>query len=53
MLNNPDFILGAGSDAGVLWGALLEVILGLACIGTAVVLFPVVKKQNGPSRWAS
>jgi ABC-type transport system involved in cytochrome c biogenesis permease subunit len=28
------------------WGALLEVIVVLAGIGTAVTLFPVVKRQN-------
>jgi Domain of unknown function (DUF4386) len=41
-----DFITSAGSSAGVLWGALLEVIVALAGIGTAVTLFPVVKRQN-------
>ncbi len=46
VLNNPDYILGAGSEGGVLWGAFLEIILGLACIGTAVALYPVVKRQN-------
>jgi hypothetical protein len=40
------FVLGAGSDTGVLWGALSEVIVGLAGIGTAVVLFPVAKRQS-------
>jgi hypothetical protein len=46
VVNNPDFVLGAGNDNGVLWGALLEVITGLACIGTAVVLYPVVKRYS-------
>ncbi|WP_250550516.1 DUF4386 domain-containing protein [Pseudonocardia sp. H11422] len=46
VLENPDFILGAGSETGVLWGLLLDVINALACIGTAVVLFPVVKRQS-------
>jgi hypothetical protein len=41
-----DFITSAGSSTGVLWGALLEVIVALAGIGTAVTLFPVVKRQN-------
>ena len=36
VLNNPDFVLGAGSDSGVLWGAFLELFAGLTCIGTAV-----------------
>jgi hypothetical protein len=42
----PDFVLGAGSDTGVLWAALSEVVVALACIGTAVVLFPVAKRQS-------
>src|SRR3954465_2787289 len=40
------FVLGAGSHPGLLWGALSEVIVGLAGIGTAVVLFPVLKRQS-------
>jgi Domain of unknown function (DUF4386) len=47
VLNNPAaFILGSANDTAVLWGGLLELINALACIGTAVVLFPVVKRQN-------
>lgn len=44
--NNADWILSAGSNAGVLAGGFLEVIVALACIGTAVTLYPVVKRQN-------
>jgi hypothetical protein len=40
------FITSSGSSTGVLWGAFLEVIVALAGIGTAVALFPVVKRQN-------
>src|SRR3954453_18119995 len=40
------FVLGAGGDTGVLWGALSEVVVGLAGLGTAVVLFPVLKRQS-------
>jgi hypothetical protein len=40
------FILGAGSDTGVLWGALSEIVVGLAGIGTAVVLYPVTKRVS-------
>src|SRR3954454_12351061 len=43
---DSNFIISAGSSTGVLWGALLEVIVALAGIGTAVTLFPVVKRQN-------
>ena len=41
-----DFVLGAGSDSGVLLAAFSEVVVALAGIGTAVVLFPVVKRQS-------
>jgi hypothetical protein len=40
------YILGAGPDTGVLFGAILEIIVALAGIGTAVALFPVLKRQN-------
>jgi hypothetical protein len=40
------FVLGAGSDTGVLWAALSEVAVALAGVGTAVVLFPVAKRQS-------
>ena len=46
VLNNPDYIVGSGPDTGVVWGNLLDVISALACIGTAVALYPVVKRQN-------
>jgi hypothetical protein len=46
VVNNHQYITHAGSNAGLLWGAFLEVILALAGIGTAVTLFPVVKRQN-------
>ncbi len=44
--NGADFVLGAGSDTGVLLGASSEVIVALAGIGTAVVLFPVAKRVS-------
>jgi len=44
--NNRDYITTTGADTGVLWGALLEVVVALAGIGTAVTLFPIVKRQN-------
>src|SRR5438874_3142625 len=40
------YILGAGPDTGAVVGAILEMIVGLAGIGTAVALYPVVKRQN-------
>src|SRR5436309_2237616 len=44
--NNPRYILGPGPDTGVLFGGVLEVIVALAGIGTAVALYPVLKRQN-------
>lgn len=44
--NVGTFILGAGSDTGVLWGALSEIVVGLAGVGTAVVLYPVAKRVS-------
>jgi hypothetical protein len=46
VLNNPDFVLGAGSESSVLWGGLFEVITALTGIGTAVVLYPVVRRRS-------
>jgi hypothetical protein len=44
--SDPAWILGSGSETGVLLGTVLELIVALAGIGTAVALFPVVKRQN-------
>src|SRR6202165_2209592 len=38
--------LRAGPDTAAIIGGILEIIVALAGIGTAVVLFPVLKKQN-------
>ncbi|WP_196807559.1 DUF4386 domain-containing protein [Candidatus Solirubrobacter pratensis] len=46
VLNHPGYILGSGADTRVLLGAFLELILIIANIGTAVVLFPILKRQN-------
>ena len=44
--NDPNFILGPGPDTPVIFGGVLEIIVAFAGIGTAVVLYPVVKRQN-------
>lgn len=46
VLTNPDYILGAGPDGQVRLGALLDIVNALACIGTAVALYSVVKRQH-------
>ena len=40
------YVLGTGPDTGALVGGVLELIVALAGIGTAVTLFPVVRRQN-------
>jgi hypothetical protein len=44
--NHPDWILSSSGHTGVLAGGFLELIVALAGIGTAVTLYPVVKRQN-------
>jgi hypothetical protein len=46
VLNDPNYIVGAGQDTAVVIGGILEIIVALAGIGTAVALYPVVKMQN-------
>jgi hypothetical protein len=46
ILDHAGYIAGSGPDTQVLLGVLFEIILALANIGTAVALFPVVKKWN-------
>ena len=46
-VRGPNYVLGAGPDTPVILGAILEMIVALAGIGTAVTLYPVVKRQNG------
>jgi hypothetical protein len=45
-VHQPDYILGTGPDTAVVIGGLLEIIVALAGIGTAIALYPVVKRQN-------
>lgn len=46
VLDNTDYIVGAGADTRVRLGALFEVILVIANIATAVVLYPILKRQH-------
>jgi hypothetical protein len=44
------FIAGAGHDKQILFGALLELLLIITNIGTAVVIFPIVRRYS--EEWA-
>src|SRR5436189_1468318 len=47
VLDDPvGYIAGAGHDTQILFAALLELLLIIANIGTAVVIFPIVRRQN-------
>jgi hypothetical protein len=45
-LDDPNFIASTGNSTGVLWAAVLELIVAFAIVGTGVALFPVLKRQN-------
>jgi hypothetical protein len=45
-VRDANYVVGPGSGTGVIWGVVLEMIVAVAGIGTAVVLYPVLKRQN-------
>jgi hypothetical protein len=45
-VHDPNYMVGPGPDTPVVLGGVLEIIVALAGIGTAVVLYPVVKRQG-------
>ncbi len=44
--HDPNFIVDNSNDNAIIAGGLLEIVVALAGIATAIVLFPVLKKQN-------
>jgi Domain of unknown function (DUF4386) len=50
ILNNPNYVVGSGDDIRVAVGALLEILLAISGIATAVVIFPIVKRVNESPR---
>ena len=45
-VKGANYIIGSGPDTPAIIGGILEIIIALAGIGTAVVLYPVLRKQN-------
>src|SRR3954471_20838615 len=45
-VRGADFVAGPGPDTPVIVGVVLEMIVALAGIGTAVALYPIVKRQG-------
>jgi hypothetical protein len=46
VVNDVNFVHGAGTSGGVLWGAIFEIITALTGIGTAVMLYPIVRRHG-------
>ncbi|WP_068402597.1 DUF4386 domain-containing protein [Kribbia dieselivorans] len=46
VLGDPTSLATAGAITDLRWAALLEVVLALACIGTAVALYPIVARAG-------
>jgi hypothetical protein len=46
LLKHANYILGAGADTRIQFAAFLEVILAVTGIGSAVTLYPIIKRQN-------
>ena len=46
ILNHADYVVVGGEDTLVAVGALLEILLAIAGIATAVVIFPIVKRVS-------
>lgn len=46
VLSGRSFILGSGSETSVLWGCFFDLINALAGVGSAVALYPVVKRYG-------
>src|SRR5215203_4456821 len=47
VLDDPaGYIAGGGKDNQIYLGAFLELLLIIANVGTAVVLYPIVRRQN-------
>ncbi len=45
-VKRANYVLGSGPDTSAIVGGVLEILVAIAGIGTAVVLFPMLKKQN-------
>jgi hypothetical protein len=45
-IHQPNFIFGSAPSSDVVLGGMLELLMALFCIGTAIILYPVLRKQN-------
>ena len=45
-IHQPNFVISSAPSTDVVLGGMLELVMALACIGTALAFYPVLKKQN-------
>lgn len=45
-IHMPNYVTGNGPDSAAIIGGILEIIVALASMGSAIALYPVLKKQN-------
>lgn len=48
VLTDPGYVLGSGADGAIIAGALCELVLIAANIGTALALFPLLRRTSEP-----
>ena len=48
VINDANYIVSAGADTQVVWGNVLDLVNALTAIGSAVALYPVLKRQSQP-----
>ncbi|WP_223263282.1 DUF4386 domain-containing protein [Arthrobacter sp. NamB2] len=46
VLTDPEYVTGPGADVRVLLGAVCEIVLVITNIGTAIVLFPLLRRHH-------
>ena len=46
LLTDPNYITGPGADTQIALAAFMELVVAAANIGTAVVLFPIIRRQS-------
>ncbi len=46
VLNNANYIISSGADTQVVWGNIFDLINALTAVGSAVALYPILKRQS-------
>lgn len=46
VLNDANYIISSGADTQVVWGNILDLVNALTAVGSAVALYPMLKRQS-------